>query len=107
MRVFRNILVYQAADQAVSASLRIAARLSRQMDARVKVVDIRQQELGWWESILEESSLTFQPDEPEQRDCLNALVDEIDILSENVQTKVLEGRPIDVLVNESVAGKLI
>jgi nucleotide-binding universal stress UspA family protein len=75
------------------------------MDARVKVVDIRQQEAGWWESIFEESSLTLQPDEPEQKDCLNALVDEIDIPSENVQTKVLEGRPIDVLVNESVAGQ--
>ena len=104
MKLFKNILVYQPADRAVSASLRIAARLSRQMQSRVKVVDVRQQEFGWWKNIFQEESLALQLEEPEQRDSLNALVDEVDIADDNVQVKVLEGRPIDVLVNEALAG---
>lgn len=104
MQLFKNILVFQPADQAVSGSLRIAARLSRQTDARVKVVDVRQEEHGWWRSIFQEKSLTIDIDEPQQRDCLDALVDEVDIPLDYVQTKILEGRPIDVLVNEALAG---
>lgn len=104
MQLFKNVLVHQASDRPVSAALRIAARLSRQVGTHLKVVDIRQQNHSWWKEIFEARSLSLQVDVPEQRDCLNALVDELDIPSENVQVKVLEGRPIDVLVNEAMAG---
>jgi nucleotide-binding universal stress UspA family protein len=104
MKIFQSILVYQDADQPASASLRIAARLAQTMEARVKVVDVRQQNHDWWKGILAAKSASLEVETTEQQDCLNALVDDLDFPPDKVQIKVLEGRPIDVLVNESLAG---
>jgi nucleotide-binding universal stress UspA family protein len=104
MKLFQNILVYQSADRPVSAALRIAARLSRQMGSRVKVVDVRQANHHWWKDVFEEKSLSPEFERSEQQDSLNALADEVDFESDDAQVQVLEGRPIDVLVNESLAG---
>ncbi len=101
MKIFKNILVYQAADQGASASLRIAARHARQTQARVTVVDVRQQEHGWWENLFEDRSLTFQAEASEQQERLNALVDG-EMPDADVHVKVLEGRPIDVLIQEAL-----
>lgn len=103
MKIFRNVLVYQSADQPVSASLRISARLAHTIGARVKVVDVRQQNQSWWQEIFAEKSVSLELEFPEQQDCLNALVDELDFPTD-VQVKILEGRPIDALVNESLSG---
>ena len=101
MNIFKNILVYQSADQGVSASLRIAARHARQMQSRVTVVDVRQQEHGWWENLFEDRSLTFQAEASEQQERLTALVDD-EMPDADVRIKVLEGRPIDVLIHEAL-----
>ena len=103
MRIFKNILVYQPADRAVSASLRIAARLSRQMQSRVTVVDVRQKN-HWWQNSFEDESDVDEARISEQLDRLNALVDAVDMPDGDVHVKILEGRPIDVLISEALAG---
>ncbi len=104
MRIFKNVLVYQAADQGVSASLRIAARLSRQMQSRVTVVDIHRPRHVWWENFFEDQSDVDQAERSEQLDRLNALVDAVDMPDGDVHIKILEGRPIDALISEALAG---
>lgn len=99
MHFFKNILVYQAADQLASASLRIAVHLARQNSCDVKVVDVRNDLDEWWNEIYEDHPLSSQDESTDQQDRLNALVDEADF-PDDVRVKVLAGRPIEVLVNE-------
>lgn len=101
MKLFKKILVYQAPDQSPSASLRIAARLARQMQSQVTVVGVRQQEPRWWQNVFEDEP----PNEPieigRQEENLNRLIDEADF-DNDVRAKILQGRPIDVLVHEAI-----
>ena len=104
MKLFKNILVVQAADQPATASLRTAVHFAQQTGCAVKVVDIQRDDHTWWQDIFSEHARSLDIDAAEQQDCLNALVDEADF-PDDVRVKVLKGRPIDALVREVESGQ--
>lgn len=101
MQLFKHILVYQAADGPISASLRIAGRLSRKMQTRVTVVDVREPQPQWWQDILQDQTRFQQRETWQQEDALNQLIEEVDF-DGDLRVKILDGRPIEVLVHEAL-----